>query len=71
MAAEVTGGGGAYCDAGGALGGGPPSIEDIDIALPVLGGRPNEESEGSSRFWVKEVGGPRDGSGPLDIGGCA
>lgn len=61
-----------YCDGGcsRAAGGGPPSIEDIDMLLPaVLGGRPSEFKEGNSRPDGKAVGGPTETGGARSGGG--
>jgi hypothetical protein len=61
----------AYCEEGCSRGGGggPPSIEDIDMLLPLLCGRPNADSDGRSRFVGKPVGGPTDTGGGLGGGG--
>ena len=62
-----------YCDGvcSRAAGGGPPSMEEMDMLLPaVLGGLPKEFSDGSSRPDGKAVGcptlagGARGGGGP-------
>jgi hypothetical protein len=61
-----------YCDVGcsRAAGGGPPSIEEIDMLLPaVLEGRPNEVNEGSSRLDGKAEGGPTETGGARGGGG--
>ncbi len=60
-----------YCAVGSrAAGGGPPSIEDIDMLLPaVLGGRPIKFNEGNSRLDGKEVGGPTETGGARGGGG--
>jgi hypothetical protein len=49
---------------GSRAGGGPPSIDDIDMELPVLPDRVRELNAGSSRPDGKALGGPlaRDGA---------
>ena len=62
----------AYCDEAGSreAGGGPPSIDEIDMLLPpVLCGRPKGGSDGRSRPDGKDVGGPTDTGGALGGGG--
>lgn len=53
-------------------GGGPPSIEEIDILSLLLGGRPkdgSDGSDGSSRLDGKALGGPTETGGALGGGG--
>ena len=59
------------CDGGGSreAGGGPPSIEEIDMLSLPLEGRPKEFNDGNSRLDGNALGGPTDTGGALGGGG--
>jgi hypothetical protein len=61
----------AYCEGGCSRDawGGPPSMEEMDMLLPLLAGRPSGGRVGSSRPEGKVVGGPTETGGALGGGG--
>lgn len=50
-------------------GGGPPSIEEIDMLSLPLEGRPKGGNDGNSRLDGKALGGPTETGGGLGGGG--